>query len=405
MVLFFNVYLVGLNRPIRRNCECFRKLIKYSGKFTNLFSIKIWSGFGNGKCVITYNWVSEGSEKDDWLDAKMKLFMKLLSISLLWTTARGNEDSSSGTTCPPGTFGRLSCEEKCGHCAGNGACDIDNGNCTDGCTSNWFKLPDCKLCADGYFGQNDCSTKCHCKDNVSCDATTGKCPGDCEVGYEGKNCQKLTGLPVIDSISLEPAVNINETFSVQCTASGAPEPQITMTYINVDMIEDQPVIHTGGDQYVKSMEIMAPDISNETIEIVCNVVNVHGLAKLEQSAVTVDPPSLIDYPMVSDAEVTSIKISWKKWEFGHDKGGHVEDDPSYMVVYQLNEQTNWTNALVDWQKEISAVVNNLKPNSDYKFSIRCKRGDSDYGIGPVGPFAQGVTKCQLPNEKKQFRRI
>lgn len=35
----------------------------------------------------------------------------------------------------------------------------------------------------------DCTFKCHCANNTQCDVNTGECPNGCAIGYIGAGCQ------------------------------------------------------------------------------------------------------------------------------------------------------------------------------------------------------------------------
>lgn len=78
--------------------------------------------------------------------------------------------------CVPGFF-LPRCTQRCGKCAGDGACDQSSGTCNT------------QKCLSGYFGTL-CTQKCssNCGGDGSCHFTTANCLQGCAFGYYGSRC-------------------------------------------------------------------------------------------------------------------------------------------------------------------------------------------------------------------------
>ncbi|XP_022301793.2 uncharacterized protein LOC111109836 isoform X1 [Crassostrea virginica] len=78
--------------------------------------------------------------------------------------------------CVPGFF-LPRCTQRCGKCAGDGACDQSSGTCNT------------QKCLSGYFSIL-CTQKCssNCGGDGSCHFTTANCLQGCAFGYSGSRC-------------------------------------------------------------------------------------------------------------------------------------------------------------------------------------------------------------------------
>ena len=78
--------------------------------------------------------------------------------------------------CVPGFF-LPRCNQRCGKCAGDGACDQSSGTCN------------IQKCLSGYYSPL-CIQKCspNCGGDGSCHLTTANCLQGCAFGYSGSRC-------------------------------------------------------------------------------------------------------------------------------------------------------------------------------------------------------------------------
>nr|XP_022291075.1 uncharacterized protein LOC111102569 isoform X2 [Crassostrea virginica] len=91
-------------------------------------------------------------------------------------------------TCPKGTYG-ANCNNTCGHCLGQGRCQLTNGTCLNGCEPGYIGNLCETRCENGTYGEN-CNKMCgHCIDGEFCDHTNGSCLNGCNPGYVGDVCK------------------------------------------------------------------------------------------------------------------------------------------------------------------------------------------------------------------------
>ncbi|XP_025108270.1 multiple epidermal growth factor-like domains protein 6 [Pomacea canaliculata] len=109
--------------------------------------------------------------------------------------------------CDDGWYG--DCTQACGRCAGGAVCDKVDGSCTS-CQTG-FQLPTCKVCTDGWYGDNCTQTCGNCANNSVCDKTTGRCTScttgfnpplckECAYGWYGDSCLQTCGNCVGNSV-------------------------------------------------------------------------------------------------------------------------------------------------------------------------------------------------------------
>ncbi|XP_064604677.1 multiple epidermal growth factor-like domains protein 10 isoform X1 [Liolophura sinensis] len=97
--------------------------------------------------------------------------------------------------CANGRWG-TDCDEGCGHCWINTACDKDTSECPNlspRCESG-FQGYNCTLNCSSYTWGPDCKETCgQCHGRAVCDGVSGDCPLEnprCAIGYTGPRCER-----------------------------------------------------------------------------------------------------------------------------------------------------------------------------------------------------------------------
>ncbi|XP_062593163.1 receptor-type tyrosine-protein phosphatase alpha-like [Saccostrea cucullata] len=98
----------------------------------------------------------------------------------------GEKCSSS---CSPGRYGQ-NCSYICSENCKDAKCDHVYGKCI--CKQGWKGLDCSTECSVGTFGEN-CLKNCsgHCSNNEMCSNTNGECPNGCQSNYKGVTCHEL----------------------------------------------------------------------------------------------------------------------------------------------------------------------------------------------------------------------
>ncbi|XP_062577808.1 receptor-type tyrosine-protein phosphatase epsilon-like [Saccostrea cucullata] len=93
--------------------------------------------------------------------------------------------------CPFGKYG-LGCTQNCsGNCANNENCDIQIGECRNGCLPGYLGNACDQSCMPGFYG-NMCTENCsrNCLDDDPCNHRDGSCDRGCAPGWRGLRCNQ-----------------------------------------------------------------------------------------------------------------------------------------------------------------------------------------------------------------------
>nr|XP_022305423.1 receptor-type tyrosine-protein phosphatase epsilon-like [Crassostrea virginica] len=97
--------------------------------------------------------------------------------------------------CPVGRYG-VGCSDTCSPACSNSVCDIESGECRDGCVSGYLGVFCNQTCPLGFFGTG-CELSCsgNCRDNIPCNHTDGSCDRGCANDWRGPRCNQFAPSP------------------------------------------------------------------------------------------------------------------------------------------------------------------------------------------------------------------
>ncbi|XP_002738152.2 angiopoietin-1 receptor-like [Saccoglossus kowalevskii] len=306
-------------------------------------------------------------------------------------------DTAGKCVCPPGFMGPT-CSTECGANKYGEQCDLECD--ADGCRKYQFCLPDpygCS-CATGWKGIQcdqpcelgtygpDCKLSCQCQNGGSCDRYRG-C--ECVGGWSGPTCesQELYAPNALNPPALKEAGTTSLRIDpfVEPYSGDGPITNVVLWYkkTTVNSWSDISIPDTDYDdftlgglesdtEYQLKIRLTGPTLLGRPGPIL--------RAKTSCQALSV--PS----DVVLDVEgSTSIRVTWSAFA--------GQDIVGYKLVYGKSGNSNFSIIRVSDPSQLSFVINNLTPYTEYVFAVA---GVNCAGDGTPSALQAAMTEQDAP---------